>query len=165
MVVRYQATDWASAGLVRLHKLRRATLGWRQPLIEHAPPWACRLLGPLAWRLDMLLVDHGVFRLLYGNEHRLGAHARRSAQPTPYRIRALARAGVRTIVNLRGERQCGSYWLERATCARHGIALVDFRVMSRGRRPSSRCWRRASCSSGSRIPCSCTASQARIAPA
>jgi protein tyrosine/serine phosphatase len=81
--------------------------------------------------LDMLFVDHGIFRLAYLNLHRLGDRAWRSAQPTPHQIRALGRRGVRTIVNLRGERRCGSYFLEREACARYGIELVDFHMRSR----------------------------------
>jgi protein tyrosine/serine phosphatase len=79
----------------------------------------------------MLFVDHGIFRVLYLNRHRLGERAWRSAQPTPHQIRALARQGLRTIVNLRGERVCGSYWLEKATCERKGIKLVNFNIKSR----------------------------------
>ncbi|HZT47336.1 MAG TPA: sulfur transferase domain-containing protein [Hyphomicrobiaceae bacterium] len=79
----------------------------------------------------MLFVDHGIFRVIYPNRHRLGRRAWRSAQPTPHQIRALARRGLRTIVNLRGERVCGSYWLEQATCERKGIKLVNFSVKSR----------------------------------
>jgi protein tyrosine/serine phosphatase len=79
----------------------------------------------------MLLVDHGLFRLAYLNLHRLGRHAWRSAQPAPHQIERLARTGVRTIVNLRGPRICGSYWLEKQACLRHGIRLVDYQVRSR----------------------------------
>jgi len=122
------------AGIARkplLQRLRRATLGWRPVLIEQSPPWVCRVLGPLAKRLDMLLVDHGIFRLLYLNKHRIGTRAWRSAQPAPHQIRAMARRGLRTIINLRGERACGSYWTERDTCREHGVALVNFQVRSR----------------------------------
>jgi protein tyrosine phosphatase (PTP) superfamily phosphohydrolase (DUF442 family) len=115
----------------RLWNLRRSTLAWRPLLIAHAPSWSCRLFGRFAWYLDMLIVDHGVFRLFYQNRFRLGERAWRSAQPAPHDIRSLARQGLRTIVNLRGERQCGSYWLEQATCKRYGIALVDFKMRSR----------------------------------
>ncbi|MGE0765648.1 MAG: tyrosine-protein phosphatase [Hyphomicrobiaceae bacterium] len=80
---------------------------------------------------DMLLVDHGIFRLAYLNLHRLGEHAWRSAQPAPHQVERLARLGVRTIVNLRGPRICGSYWLEKQACAEHDIQLVNYQVRSR----------------------------------
>ena len=79
----------------------------------------------------MLFVDHGILRLLYLNRHRLGQCSWRSAQPAPHQIRALARRGLRTIVNLRGARECGSYRLEKMACERYGIVLVNFKVSSR----------------------------------
>jgi protein tyrosine/serine phosphatase len=115
----------------RLWKLKRATVGWRQPLIDRAPLWVRGSLGPLGCYLDMLVIDHGIFRLAYLNRHRLGDRAWRSAQPAPHDITAMAGLGVRTIINLRGPRQCGSYWLEQKACDRHGIALVDLPLRSR----------------------------------
>jgi len=47
----------------------------------------------------MLVLDHGVFRVAYLNQHRLGAHAWRSGQPAPHNIDGFARRGLRTIVN------------------------------------------------------------------
>lgn len=88
------------------------------------------MFGAAATYCDMLFVDHGIFRLAYPNRHRLGERAWRSAQPAPRDIRALAELGIRTIVNLRGKRQCGSYTLERAACERYGIVLVDFHMRS-----------------------------------
>jgi protein tyrosine phosphatase (PTP) superfamily phosphohydrolase (DUF442 family) len=79
----------------------------------------------------MLFPDHGIFRLVYLNRHRLGARAWRSAQPAPHQIRALAQLGIRTIVNLRGERASGSYWLEEAACKRYGINLVNLAMRAR----------------------------------
>ncbi len=84
-----------------------------------------------AWT-NMLLADHGVFRLAYLNRHKVGAKLWRSAQPAPGDVAKLAAMGVRTIVNLRGGREYGSWPLEREACERHGIALVDFVVRSRG---------------------------------
>ena len=55
----------------------------------------------------------------------------RSSQPAPHDIAIFARNGVRTIVNLRGRRDCGSCRLERTWCARYGIRLIDFPVKSR----------------------------------
>jgi len=121
--------------LQRLHRLRRATMGWRPLLIDRSPPWACRIFGPLGKRLDMLLVDHGIFRLIYLNKHRLGAQAWRSAQPAPHQIRAMARKGLRTIINLRGDHASGSYWLESAACRKHGVELINFRLRSRDAPP------------------------------
>jgi protein tyrosine phosphatase (PTP) superfamily phosphohydrolase (DUF442 family) len=83
-----------------------------------------------AWT-NMLLVDHGVFRLLYLNRNQVTAHLWRSAQPSPGQIGWFARRGIRTIVNLRGGREHGSWSLEREACERHGIALVDFVLRSR----------------------------------
>lgn len=112
-------------------RIKRATRRGRQYLTDTAPPWLYLTVGRMVQYLDMLFIDHGIFRLLYVNKHRLGDRAWRSAQPAPHNIRALARQGLRTIVNLRGERLCGSYWLERAVCERHGITLVNFQIGSR----------------------------------
>ena len=111
--------------------VKRVTLAWRQSIVDDTPPWLRRIAAKPACYLDMLFLDHGIFRVLYGNRHRLDAEAWRAAQPAPHQIRAIARLGVRTIVNLRGERLCGSYWLEQAACQRHGIALVNYQVRSR----------------------------------
>jgi protein tyrosine/serine phosphatase len=100
-------------------------------LSDRSPAWARRLLGPAGCYLDMLILDHGVFRLLYVNQHRLSERAWRSGQPAPHHVGALARQGLRTIVNLRGERVCGSYLLEKSACERHGITLVNFKIRSR----------------------------------
>ena len=110
---------------------RRRVRQLRLTVTERSPDWARRRLGPMINWLDMLFVDHGIFRLVYFNRHALGARAWRAAQPAPHQIRALAREGVRTIVNLRGARFSGSYWLEQQACRDAGIALVDFQIRSR----------------------------------
>ncbi|AMJ62049.1 fused DSP-PTPase phosphatase/NAD kinase-like protein [Bosea sp. PAMC 26642] len=94
-------------------------------------PIAGRLDRARAWA-NMLLVDHGVFRLAYLNAHKVTPGLWRTAQPTPRDIARFARMGVRTIVNLRGGREHGGWPLEREACARHGIDLVEFVLRSRG---------------------------------
>lgn len=84
-----------------------------------------------AWA-NMLLVDHGVFRLIYLNKHQVSPKLWRIAQPAPYQIARLKAAGVRTIVNLRGGREHGSWQLQKDICDRLGIALTEFVVRSRG---------------------------------
>lgn len=111
--------------------VKRVTIVWRQRLVDDTPAWLRRIAGKPASYVDMLLLDHGIFRYVYGNRHRIDAHAYRSAQPAPHQIKSAVRLGVRTIVNLRGERLCGSYWLEQAACQRHGVKLVNYQVRSR----------------------------------
>lgn len=84
-----------------------------------------------AWA-NMLLVDHGIFRLAYLNAHRVTPRLWRAAQPAPTDITWFARQGVKTIVNLRGGREHGAWPLQREACERHGIALVEFVLRSRG---------------------------------
>ncbi|MBU2582384.1 MAG: protein tyrosine phosphatase [Alphaproteobacteria bacterium] len=121
------------AGLAKRYKraVKRVSMAWRTGLIEHSPQWMRRIFGPTAIYLDMLLIDHGVFRLIYLNKHALDDDAWRSAQPAPHHFTALKREGVKTIVNLRGERMCGSFWLEEERCRELGLNLINFQVRSR----------------------------------
>jgi uncharacterized protein (TIGR01244 family) len=93
---------------------------------DMATPWR----RFVAW-LELIFVDHGFFRVAYKNMHRVSPRMYRSAQLAPYQIAALARRGIKTIVNLRGARDCGSYLLQKEACARHGITLIDYPLSSR----------------------------------
>ncbi len=97
---------------------------WDRPLVG-------RLDRIRAWS-NMLLADHGIFRLAYLNAHRVTPGLWRAAQPAPTDIAWFARQGVKTIVNLRGGREHGAWPLQREACERHGIALVEFVLRSRG---------------------------------
>jgi len=121
------------AGLVKRTKRSFRGMAWRirEGMVRLSPHWIRRSLGPSATYLDMLLVDHGIFRMFYANCHRISEQAWRSAQPAPHHLRRFARAGVRTVINLRGPRECGSYWLEQEACDRHGLKLVNFQIRSR----------------------------------
>ncbi|MFD2252366.1 uncharacterized protein (TIGR01244 family) [Pseudochelatococcus lubricantis] len=81
--------------------------------------------------VNMLFVDHGIFRAIYLNRHKVTDRFWRAAQPSPRDIDAIARLGVRTVVNLRGGREYGSWPLERDACERNGITLAEFVVRSR----------------------------------
>ncbi|WP_375410005.1 tyrosine-protein phosphatase [uncultured Methylobacterium sp.] len=84
-----------------------------------------------AWA-NMLLVDHGIFRLAYLNRHKVGqGKIWRSAQPTPHQVAWFRRQGVRTVISLRGGREHGSWPLQREACEREGLALVEFVLRSR----------------------------------
>ena len=104
---------------------------WANEVGANLPePVRNRLEAPVAYA-DMLLVDHGIFRLAYLNRHKLAPGVYRAAQPAPHNIRRLKALGVKTIINLRGERDCSAYRLERKTCAAEGIEMIDFKLFSR----------------------------------
>jgi uncharacterized protein (TIGR01244 family) len=97
---------------------------WDRPIAGH-------FQRALAWS-NMVLSDHGIFRLVYLNEHQVTAHFWRAAQPAPHQIRAAAARGVKTIVNLRGGREYGSWPLEKEAADAAGLSILDFVVRSRG---------------------------------
>lgn len=86
-----------------------------------------------AWT-DSLFVDHAVFRLVWTNFHAvIPGKVYRCNHPTPARLRrAVHKLGLRTLVNLRGHRQCGSDALSRNAAARVGITHLDMAFESRG---------------------------------
>lgn len=99
---------------------------WRsgqQTLIAKALDW-----------LHMMVIDHGLLRLIYQNVFRLPGELIRANQPSPGNIaRYQRRYGIKTVVNLRGENeQLGWYRLEKDTCERLGIRLLNLQVYSRG---------------------------------
>ncbi|WP_161790356.1 protein tyrosine phosphatase family protein [Inquilinus limosus] len=87
--------------------------------------------GRLADALDSWIVDHCVFRTFVNTRVEIAPGIWRSGQPLPYQIRGMARDGIRTIVNLRGPRDCGSYRREAEACRRYGITLIDVTTKSR----------------------------------
>ena len=86
-----------------------------------------------AWR-DSLLVDHAVFRVLWDNlAEVIPGKLYRSNHPTPARLAAAKRQyGLRTLINLRGHRQCGSDALSRQASAELGLKHTDMAFESRG---------------------------------
>lgn len=94
---------------------------------HRAPTWA----QPALAHFDQFVVDHGFIRAIYSNCHRVSPELWRASQPSPSHISRFADRGIRTVVNLRGVSDTGSYRLEAAACRKHGLALVDFSLNSR----------------------------------
>src|SRR5262249_52368685 len=86
--------------------------GLRRRVDERAPLWLKARANKALDYFDLFFVDHHFFRAVYANRHKIAPDVWRSAQPSPAQIAALARKGIKTIVNLRGERDCGSYRLQ-----------------------------------------------------
>ena len=86
-----------------------------------------------AW-FDSLFVDHGVFRTVWDNFAAVvPGRLYRCNHPSPPRLAALTRRyGLRTIINLRGHRRCGSDALSRDAAHRLGLEHIDMAFESRG---------------------------------
>ena len=80
---------------------------------------------------ELMLRDHGVLRLAWHNLHQIDAQMWRSNQPTPGRVEQAAKAGIKTIINLRGPRSDGGWKLEAEACKKANITLIDFTARSR----------------------------------
>lgn len=107
----------------RLARKARAESRWSRPIRGPAD----RLV---AW-VNMLVVDHGLLRLLHPNYHWMTPRAARAAQPSPGLIRRFAREGGRSVLSLRGGMMFGSLPLEIEACAREGLSFRRIKVKSR----------------------------------
>jgi protein tyrosine/serine phosphatase len=87
----------------------------------------------LAW-IDSLFIDHAFLRLAWTNFAAVAPGVLyRCNHPTPGRLRRLRREiGLRTVINLRGVTQSGSYALSHDAAARLGLELHDIALESRG---------------------------------
>lgn len=79
----------------------------------------------------MLVVDHGLVRLIHPNRGEIAPGFFRSAQPSPGQLRRAQAQGVRTILNLRAERDCGAFVLEEEACTALGLELINVQTRSR----------------------------------
>lgn len=95
---------------------------WRAP--------AGKRRGAIDW-IELIFKDHGFLRLTWHNQHKIADGVWRSNQPGPERIARLAKSGIKSIVNLRGPRDDGSWQLEAEACHKAGIILFDFTTRSR----------------------------------
>jgi len=89
-------------------------------------------IGKLFSYIDLIFVDHGIFRFKWRSLYKISDKVYRSNQPFPWQILSDKNIrGIKTIINLRGVRNCSSYFLEKETCEKHNIKLINFPVTSR----------------------------------
>ena len=85
-----------------------------------------------------MLGDHGVIRKLYDNSHEVSpGKLWRSYQPSPADLKRWKARGVRTVVNLRGDKPSGFLFLEQEACEKLGLNLVTLRTWSREAPPKA----------------------------
>ena len=85
-----------------------------------------------AW-IDSLFVDHAILRMTWTNFRTvIPGRVYRCNHPTPWRLAmATRRLHLKTLVNLRGHRQCGSDALSREAAHRLGLKHIDMAFESR----------------------------------
>ena len=82
--------------------------------------------------MDSIFVDHAIFRLFWRSYAKIDDFVYRSNQPLPYQIKLdIKRNKIRSIINLRGKRDCSSYYLEKNFCKTYNVKLYDFPISSR----------------------------------
>lgn len=82
--------------------------------------------------MNAIFIDHAFFRLFYNLRAKVGRDLYRSSHPMPYQVRAAQRAGVKSIINLRGiETHLGSNVLEWEEAVKIGLPVVHFTMGSR----------------------------------
>lgn len=86
---------------------------------------------------DMLFADHGIVRTFFNTRHAVSDEMWRSSQPLPYQVRAAAKRGIKTLVNLRGPSDTSFYRIEEEFAQKHHLTLVNFAVYSREAPPAS----------------------------
>jgi protein tyrosine/serine phosphatase len=83
-----------------------------------------------AW-IDLLLLDHGLLRLIYANRHMVTPRVWRSAQPTPGGLRREKARGLKTVICVRSGLAIGSWPLEREACETLGLDLHKVNIRGR----------------------------------
>lgn len=84
-----------------------------------------------AW-MNSLFKDHSIFRLFWSNEATvLKNKVIRGNHPTPKRCHKIASSGVKHVLNLRGQRTCGSDFLSRSTFKKVNLPYSDLAFESR----------------------------------
>ena len=82
--------------------------------------------------MNMLWLDHSFFRFVFNTRTKVTEGLYRSSHPMPYQLRGAKRAGIRSVLSLRGpEPHVGSNQLEWDECRKLGLVLQHFPVGSR----------------------------------
>lgn len=106
----------------RSERYRRARERWSRPLNSLG-------LKARAWS-SLLFSDHGFLRPVYWNKGEIAPGLWRGPQPNPFHLRRLVAQGLKTIINLRGPTEYGSYALAKQAAQRYGLTFIDLPLSS-----------------------------------
>jgi protein tyrosine/serine phosphatase len=90
-----------------------------------------RPAGRFTTGLHYLWHDHAYLRVFFRNAHWVSNELVRTNQPWPFQLKRWKAAGIKTIINLRGGFDGSFYALEKYTCEKIGLKLVNFTATSR----------------------------------
>ncbi|WP_254050042.1 phosphatase domain-containing protein [Limimaricola cinnabarinus] len=82
-----------------------------------------------------LILDHAILRYWWTNFHLVSPGVFRSNQPTHGRFGKMAKIGIRTVINLRGEGPHPRYLFEAESCRALGLRLVSTQLSARRAAP------------------------------
>ena len=82
-----------------------------------------------------LILDHAILRYWWTNFHLVTPGVFRSNQPTHGRFERMAKIGIRTVINLRGEGPHPRYLFEAESCRALGLRLVSTQLSARKAAP------------------------------
>ena len=102
-------------------KFEKFDLNWRKSL----EPWDASEDRLNSAQKHSFWIDHEFLRFFYHNSAKVAPGVFRANQPSPNRIITWADLGIKTIINLRGSSNHGSYFLELQKCKDLGINLID----------------------------------------
>jgi protein tyrosine/serine phosphatase len=102
-------------------RFEKFDLNWRRSL----EPWEGREEQLISAAKHAFWIDHEFLRYCYHNRAQVAPGVFRANQPSPERIINWAKLGIKTIVNLRGRSNHGSYFLETQKCRDLGINLIN----------------------------------------
>ena len=89
-------------------------------------------LNRLISYLDLTFSDHGIFRLFWRSWAELPGKMYRSNQPYPFQLsKDIKTYNIKSVLNLRGERHCSSFFLEKEFCKSNNLSLYNFPMSSR----------------------------------
>ena len=122
-----------------------APMGWAMKLLNDLKAWERRtrtrhhnLDEPEARRRALasyLILDHAILRYWWTNFHLVTPGVFRSNQPTHGRFGRMAKIGIRTVINLRGEGTHPRYLFEAESCRALGLRLVSTQLSARKAAP------------------------------
>ncbi|PHP29434.1 protein tyrosine phosphatase [Limimaricola cinnabarinus] len=120
-------------------------MGWAMKLLDGLRAWERRArmrhhdiadAGSRRRALaSYLILDHAILRYWWTNFHLVSPGVFRSNQPTHGRFGKMAKIGIRTVINLRGEGPHPRYLFEAESCRALGLRLVSTQLSARRAAP------------------------------